>query len=114
MTSKKSGKITLGKLIGAGLGLAAAVAVISLAVFPKVQKKLKKWMRDMQNEIIEEIKGTKDLTQERYNEIIDNVKSKYEALKSVTGGELNAFVEELKSHWEKIVKEVEKQAKKEK
>lgn len=111
---KKEGKISAGKIIGVGLGLAAAAAAVLLATSPKLQKKVKKWAEDMKGEVVEKIKDMQDLTQEKYNQIIDEVKPKYEKLKDVSAEEINTFVEELKSHWTKIAKEVEKQTKKKK
>ena len=114
MTDKDKNKLSTGTIIGAGLGLAAAAAAIILATSPKLRKKVSKWATDMREDVAGRLKDAQDLTQEKYNQIIDEVKPKYEALKDVSTSELNDFVDELKSHWNKIAKEVEKQAKKKK
>lgn len=110
--NKNKGKVTAGKVIGVGLGLAAVAAAVVLAVSPKLRKKVKRWAEDMRLEVADRLKKLKDLSQEKYNQIIDEVKPKYEALKDVSSEELNSFAEELKSHWDKIEKEIKKQAKK--
>lgn len=112
MSDKDKNKLSAGKIIGAGLGLAAAAAAVLLATSPKLRKKVSRWAEDMKEDVAGRLKDAQDLTQEKYNEIIDEVKPKYEKLKDVSTSELNDFVSELKSHWKKIAKEVEKQAKK--
>lgn len=112
MNNKNEGKISAGKIIGVGLGLAAAAAAVLLATSPKLRKKVSRWAEDMREDVIGRLKDVQDLTEDKYNQVIDEVKPKYEKLKDVSTSELNDFVDELKSHWTKIAKEVEKQTKK--
>jgi len=114
MSDKNEGKISAGKIIGVGLGLATAAAAVLLATSPKLRKKVSRWADDMKEDVVGRIKDVQELSEEKYNQIIDEVKPKYEKLKDVSTSELNDFVDELKSHWKKIAKEVEKQSKKKK
>ncbi len=114
MSDKDENKLSTGKIIGAGLGLAAAATAVLLAASPKLRKKVSKWGVEMKEEVVGKLKDAQEMTQEKYNQVIDEVKPKYEALKDVSTDELNSFVEELKSHWKKIAKEVEKQTRKKK
>jgi len=92
-------------LVGAGLAAGAALAAY-LLTSPKDRKKaavkVKSWMTDMQKETAERVKKVQDLTEEKYNKIIDELKPKYEALKDVSDSELSSFTKEMKSHWKNI------------
>lgn len=114
MSDKKESNLSAGKIIGAGLGLAAATAAVLLASSPKLRKKVSRWADDMRDEVVGKLKDAQELSQEKYNQIIDEVKPKYESLKDISTEELNKFVDDLKSHWKKIAKEIEKQTKKKK
>jgi len=71
-------------LAGAGLVAGAALAAY-LLTSPKDRKKaavkIKGWMSEMEKETAEKVKKVQDLTQEKYDQIIDEVKPKYMALK---------------------------------
>lgn len=92
-------------LVGAGLVAGAALAAYLLTT-PKDRKKaaakIKSWMAEMEKETAGKVKKVQDLTEEKYNRIIDEIKPKYEALKDVSEAELSAFADEMKSHWKSI------------
>lgn len=98
-------------LAGAGLAVGAALAAY-LLTSPKDRKKVaikvKSWMSEMKKEIAKKVKEAKGLTQEKYDQIIDEVKPKYEALKGVSEAELLSFSKELKSGWKNISSAVKK------
>lgn len=101
--------------MGAGLAAGAALAAY-LLTSPKDRKKaatkIKGWMKEMQKETAEKVKAVQGLTQEKYNQIVDEVKPKYEALKDVSANELSDFTDELKSHWNNISGAIKKAGKK--
>lgn len=112
---KKTDNSTAKKvLVGAGLVAGAALAAY-LLTSPKDRKKaaikIKSWMAEMQKETAEKIKEVQGLTQEKYNQIIDEVKPKYEALKDISGAELASFTKEMKSHWKNISSKAKKSGK---
>lgn len=98
-------------LVGAGLVAGAALAAY-LLTSPKDRKKaakqVKGWMTDMQKDIAGRVKKVQDLTQDKYDQIVDEVKPKYEALKDISADELSTFTDEMKSHWKNISKAVNK------
>ncbi len=92
-------------IIGAGI-VAGAVLAAYLLTSPKDRKKsvaeIKGWMIKMQKEIAGKVKKVRHLTEEKYSQIVDEVKPKYEALKDVSAAEFSSFVDETKSHWRSI------------
>lgn len=98
-------------LVGAGLVAGAALAAY-LLTSPKDRKKaakqIKTWMTDMQKDVADKVKKVQDLTQEKYNQIVDDVTPKYKVLKDVSSDELADFADEMKSHWKKISSAVKK------
>lgn len=112
---KKQGSSAAKKvLVGAGLVAGAALAAYLLTSpedRKKAAKKIKAWMADMQKETAERVKKVKDLTEEKYNQIIDEVKPKYESLKDVSDSELSSFTKEMKSHWKNISNAAKKASK---
>ncbi len=92
-------------IVGAGIIAGAALAAYLLTT-PKdreeAAKKVKTWMTAMKKEIAEKVKNVQDLTEEKYNQIVDEVKVRYETMKDVSASELSAFVSKTKSHWKNI------------
>ncbi|MDP3057110.1 MAG: hypothetical protein Q8N37_01130 [bacterium] len=98
-------------LVGAGLVAGAALAAYLLTSpkdRKKAAKKIKSWMAEMQKETAEKVQKVQDLTEEKYNQIIDEVKPKYEAAKDISAAELSTFAEEMKSHWKNISRAAKK------
>lgn len=69
----------------------------------------RQWAREMREEIMHRVKETKDITQEKYNQIIDEISPRYEAMKNIGSRQINQLAEELRSHWENISQEAKRQ-----
>lgn len=115
MATKDNGEDMKKKvIIGAGIIAGTALAAYLLSS-PKSRKKaalkVKGWMKDMQKEVATRAKAVQDLSQAKYNEIVDEVAPKYEALKDVSAVEIQEFADELKDHWNNISKAVTKAGK---
>ncbi len=98
-------------IIGAGIVAGAALAAYLLTTQKEradAAKKIKSWMTEMKKEIAEKVKNIQDLTEEKYNQIIDEVKVKYETMKDVSASELSSFVAETKAHWKNITSATKK------
>ena len=67
------------------------------------------WIDEMRDELTGRIKEAKDITREKYEQIIDDMRPQYEAMKDVDAHEMNDLVNELKSHWKNISEEAKKQ-----
>lgn len=92
-------------LVGAGLVAGAALAAYLLTSpkdRKKAAKKIKSWMTEMQKETAEKVQKVQDLTEEKYNQIIDEIKPKYETAKDISAAELSSFADEMKLHWKNI------------
>ena len=93
--------------IGAIAGAAALAAAGYLLFGPdgkKNRKTLKSWSLRMKAEILEKMEKTKDLTQETYHDIVDEVAESYTKNKKVTQAELKEAVSDLKKRWKTLKK----------
>ena len=89
--------------------VAGAVAMLLLS--RHMRKKTGNWADQMRQELMDRVKKTKDITQEKYNQIIDEIRPRYETVKDLSVREIGDFASELKSHWQNISQEVKKQIK---
>ena len=104
-----------GHKVAYGVGLAALAAATAGAYFlygtkkgAKTRKQIKGWMLKAKGEVLEKLEGMKDISQEAYEKVIDEVEAKYKAVKNIDQKDIAAFGKELKSHWKDIKKEVDK------
>ncbi len=102
---------TVGKAI---VGLAALAAAAAGTYFlygsknaAKNRKAVKGWVIKMKGEVLERMEELKDVSEEVYYKVIDEVKEKYEKMSTVSKDDLNAVTAEMKSHWKDIKKDLE-------
>lgn len=113
-TKNNRGGMAKSVLVGAGLIAGAALAAYLMTPSKerkKAEAKIKKWTRDMQKEVAGRAKAIKNLSRDKYEEIVDDVAPKYEALRDVSATEIETFARELKAHWNNISKAVAKSGK---
>jgi hypothetical protein len=111
---KKIAKTTIA--IGAGIAAVAAAAAGTYFLYgtkkgAKARKQIKGWTLKAKGEILERMESMKDISEESYKKVIDEVGAKYKAVKNIDGKDLEAFAKELKAHWKDIKKEIEKKTK---
>jgi len=91
-------------LLGAGiLGFLAGTLVWS--VFgKKIKEKIKEnpQFREIKKEVYDKASQISDLTQEKYEEVVDEVSRNYGKLKGVSENEFQDLMEDLKTHWWRI------------
>jgi len=105
MNKNENNNMTKKVLVGAGIIAGTALAAYLLKLLKdgkKAPAKTKDCMTEMQKEIAEKVKEVQHLTEKKYDQIVDEVKSKYEAIKDVSAAELAVFSDEMKSHWKNI------------
>ena len=114
-------KHNLGKdiLLGAGLVAVAAAAAGTYFLYgsknaPKNRKMVKAWSLKAKGEVLEKLEKLKEVNEEVYHNIVDQVSAKYETLKNIDKKDVMAFADELKKHWKGIEKEVKASLKKKK
>jgi hypothetical protein len=89
-----------------GAGLLAFIA--GAAVWAVFGKKIKDTVshssefQDLKKEIYDKASKVSDLTQEKYDSIVDEVSNKYAQAKGISQNELRDLVDDLKWHWKRI------------
>ena len=103
--AKKQEVHNVGKVLGT-LGVAAAAVGAYMLYGSKEgearRQKAKSWMLKMKGDVLEKIEDAKEVTEDTYKSIVDEVAVKYKAAKNVDVKELGAVVGELKDHWQSI------------
>ena len=102
MVQKKSGGS--GKAVIAGIvGLtAAAIGTYYLYGHKDAEKnraKVKGWMLKAKGEVLDELEKVQDVTESVYMAAVDAVAKKYHELKNIDAADLEAFIKEMKDHW---------------
>lgn len=101
--SKKTGAAPI--LAGIAGLTAAAIGAYYLYGHKDAKKnraKVKGWMLKMKGEVLEELEKAGDVTESAYRTAVETVAKKYNELKNIDPEELEAFIAEMKDHWEGI------------
>jgi|JI10StandDraft_1071094.scaffolds.fasta_scaffold1220338_1 uncharacterized protein YpuA (DUF1002 family) len=105
--------------IGAKLGLAGiAVAGLAGAYFlygkngTKNRKAIKTWTLRAKADVIEKLEKAKEVGQDTFESVVDEISSKYGAkMKDISTEDVAAFAKDLKKHWKDIKSELTPKAK---
>ncbi len=97
-------------LVAGSVGLAAAsVAALAGGYLlygakdaAKNRKKVRGWTLKAKGEILEKIEKLQDVSEDKYNDIVDVVTKKYAGLKDIDPADLTALVNDAKKHWKVI------------
>jgi hypothetical protein len=73
----------------------------------KYRSKVKSWMLKAKGEVLEELEKAQEVTESAYMSAVDTIAKKYNELKSIEPEELEAFIMEMKDHWNGIKKTME-------
>ncbi len=95
---------------GIALGLAGlAVAGIAGAYFlygkngTKNRKTIKAWTLRAKADVLEKLEKAKEVSQETFHTVVDEISSKYELkVKDISPEDIAAFSKDLKKHWKDI------------
>ncbi|MFP4022838.1 MAG: hypothetical protein ACLFNR_02165 [Candidatus Paceibacterota bacterium] len=96
---------------GAGIGAVVAGAAGAYFLYgtkegAKRRKQMKSWAVKMKGDVMKRLEDLKEVNQQTYNKIIDEVAAKYEKMRSVEPQELAALVTDMKRYWKHVEKEV--------
>lgn len=104
-------------------GLMAAAGIVAVAAGAigaylygtkdgaKKRKQIKSWMIKAKAEILEEIENVKEVTEEKYHDIVDSVMAKYKVLSHVDASDFKDLVDDLKAHWVDLKAEMDHEKK---
>jgi len=98
-----------GKGLGIGAGIAALTAAAAGAYYfygakhsAQHRKQMKGWMIKARGEVVERLENIKNITEENYNNAVNQVTDKYKKLNKIDPKELQALATDLRKHWKNI------------
>lgn len=104
---------------GGAIAAVAAIGALLAGTFlfagdrgGKNRTMVRDWMVRAKGEVIETLETMKDVSKETYDDVVDTVLKRYNAVKDVSADELADFRDELRSHWDAIAKSAKSKTKK--
>lgn len=99
-----------GKMLEAGLGLAALTALGTYLLYGKNGEKnrqlVRGWMLKAKGEVLEKAEEIKEINQEEYYKIVEEVTERYSRVGKVGKEELDHLKQDLKEAWQHITAEL--------
>lgn len=71
-------------------------------------KHIKSWAFKMKAEVLEKLERAKEVNEEIYGKIVDELTEKYKKIKGMTVEEVQELAQELKTQWRKVHVELKK------
>lgn len=71
-------------------------------------KHIKSWAFKMKAEVLEKLERAKEVNEEVYGKIVDELTEKYKKVKGMTVEEVQELAQELKTQWKKVHTELKK------
>jgi hypothetical protein len=100
----------VGKIVGAGIGLAALTAAGTYFLYgdknAKNREKVRGWALKMKGEILQKLEDAKKIDREAYLRMVDKVADRYAQLGTISAAELRSLTVELKNAWVHINKKL--------
>jgi hypothetical protein len=100
---------------GWGAGIAATVAAAAIGAYflygkdgAKNRKKVKGWMLKAKGEILEKVEALENVSEGKYQQIVEEVAARYRGARNVDKAELVALITDAKRHWKTMKKIVAK------
>jgi len=92
-------------VIGASVAALAATTYFFFGPKGKIhQRHAKAWAIKMKGEVIGRLENAKDVTEDKYHDIIDSVAKGYVKNSKIAKSEVDLLVKDLKQHWKTISK----------
>ena len=99
------------KVLEAGVGLAAIAALGTYLLSGKNgarnREKIAGWMLKMKGEVLEKVEEIKQINEDEYYKIVDEVSARYAKVGKAGASELKHLTKELKGAWEHLSKQLE-------
>ena len=102
----------------AAVGLAAMAAAAGAYYFygskhaTQHRRKMKSWAIKARGEVVEKLEKAQELTQKKYDRVVDEVADKYRRVKNIDPKEVTALAEDMRRHWKNISSQVQSRPKK--
>lgn len=102
---------------GIGLGALAAGAAGAYFLYgtkegAKRRKQMKSWMVRMKGDVMKKLENLKEVNEEIYNKVIDEVGEQYKKVKSIDPQEVAGLVDSMKRYWKYVSKDLQTTVKK--
>ena len=105
---------TKDKLLGAGIGLAALAAAGTYFLYGKRGSKnreaIEGWALQLKGEVLEKMEQLKDINQEAYNGLVDDVAARCGKAKNIGAADLKRITGDLKNAWAHIGEQLKPEA----
>lgn len=102
------------KMLGAGIALAAIAAAGTYFLTgkrgEKNKEKIAAWTLKMKGEVLEKMKGLKEINKENFEALVDEIAVRYERAERVGASEMKHLKAEVKNAWAHISKQIKKPA----
>lgn len=99
---KHHGLLKAATLVGA---IGAAYYLYGAEQAERNRNKVKGWMLRAKGDVLSAVEKAENMDKERYNKIVDQVRTRYKKLKEVNSKEVDKLARDLKGHWEEVVEE---------
>ncbi len=100
-----------GKIIGAGIGIAALTAAGVYFLYgekgAKNRERVYGWALKMKGDVLEKIESMKKIDRETYLRMVDKISERYAKQDTISPAELRHLTVELKNAWVHIDKKLE-------
>ena len=98
------------QLIGAGVGVAAVAALGAYFLYGKNgarnRDKIAGWTLRLKGEVLEKVEAIKELNEQEYYRIVDEISGRYANMEKVGAEELKHLAAELKGAWNHLKEEL--------
>lgn len=116
MTTNKKGETSTMKKVAIATGVTGLLVAATLGTHflfntkkgKQSLKHIKSWAFKMKAEVLEKLERAKDVNEEVYHRIVDELSAKYAKVKGMTLEEVQEIAKEFKSQWKKVHSEVKK------
>ncbi|MFH0819256.1 MAG: hypothetical protein V1898_04640 [Patescibacteria group bacterium] len=109
MKKKKQPKIAIGTTIGAIVAATGAVLFFTKTkAGEQTAKKIKEYATHLGKEISHKVTEIKDISQIKYEKIVDDIVDEYSKKKKIATTTTKAIKKDLKAHWKEVKKELKK------
>lgn len=99
------------QLIGAGVGVAVVAALGAYFLYGKNgarnRGKISGWMLRLKGEVLEKVENIKELNEQEYYRVVDEISGRYANMEKVGTEEVKHLASELKGAWNQLKEQLE-------